>query len=90
MVDDSDSPIISVDEFTLIKDKKEFEEVCRILSISSENYVEVDYKNEFYLKNGQSVKLVLKYLTYRIPWTDKNIEPHIIHLKLLRNTIPCA
>jgi hypothetical protein len=52
--------------------------------------VEVDYKNEFYLKNGQSVKLVLKYLTYRMPGSEKNIESHTINLSLLRNTIHCS
>lgn len=50
----------------------------------------MDFRNEFFLKNGQSVKLLLKFLTYRTPSSEKSIEAHSITLHLLRNTIPCA
>lgn len=90
VIDDSDSPILSVEELILVKNKKDFEEACRLLAIPAEDYVEADYtKNEFYLKNGQRVRLILKYLTYRVPSSDKNIESHEIKLSLHRNTILC-
>ena len=59
------------------------------MGIEAKNFVESDYKNEFHLKNGKSVKLILKYLTYRIPNSSKNIEPHTITLSLLRNSLLC-